>query len=362
MNSKKHPLDVGAFKKFISEQIKYLLILILVYPYFNILSREKIKLLKNLLSQIISKLHRRFFLMYTNENDIDTRILRKHQAIDKRRINFTMVQNEIIDEDNLTVYEKMVYIVLCRFASNKTDRCYPSYETIAKRAGCSRPKCIQVVKSLIEKGLISKEMRKGEHEFMTNYYYINDIPKTDTEESSQEELNQEELINVDDLEGGSKSHLLGGSKQDLLGDKHALLKQYLVNNTNINNNNSQLVSQNTNINIDSIENKENQKQKASQSKEDLEQSKIEIQEIIINAKVELFENTELQNNIIECIEIAYKDVATKETIKKLKLHHIDLAISKFKAMQETKEISNPKIYFLKTLISAINEFGIKSLF
>ena len=137
-----------------------------------------------------------------------------------------------------------------------------------------------------------------------------------------------------------------------------------LSNTDLNNKDNISPSVNRDIykSIDTVENKGSKEQKASQSKDSIEQSKIEIQTIVSNAQVELYESEELQSNIIECIEIAYKDSATKETIKKLKLHHIDLAISKFKAMSESKNISNPRIYFLKCLISAIEEFGIKSLF
>lgn len=94
-----------------------------------------------------------------------------NQVIDKRKLNFTIVENEIIDSKDFDIYEKMTYIVLCRMA--KDGQCFPSYNTIADKVGCGRKKVIECIKKLIESKLIQKESRKNEYDENTsNMYYI----------------------------------------------------------------------------------------------------------------------------------------------------------------------------------------------
>lgn len=70
-----------------------------------------------------------------------------------------VVPVEIMDVPDLDIYEQMVYIVLRSFASAREATAFPSYATIAKLGRMSRRKAIDAVKSLVEKGLLRKEMR-----------------------------------------------------------------------------------------------------------------------------------------------------------------------------------------------------------
>ncbi len=70
-----------------------------------------------------------------------------------------IVPNEILDQADLDIYEKMAYIVLRSYANSQTDTAFPSYKTIAQKGSMSRPKAIQAVAALIEKGLVVKEAR-----------------------------------------------------------------------------------------------------------------------------------------------------------------------------------------------------------
>jgi predicted transcriptional regulator len=87
--------------------------------------------------------------------------------------NYFKVENAIFERDDLNVYEKMVYILLCRF-SNNNNGAFPSYDTISKKCSISRSKAIKVIKSLIEKNLVEKEerIRQGTNENTSNIYYI----------------------------------------------------------------------------------------------------------------------------------------------------------------------------------------------
>ena len=55
------------------------------------------------------------------------------RVLDGRKFNFTIIENEIIDDiERFDKNDLLCYMVLCRFANNETGECYPSYKTIAK--------------------------------------------------------------------------------------------------------------------------------------------------------------------------------------------------------------------------------------
>jgi hypothetical protein len=70
-----------------------------------------------------------------------------------------VVPVEIMDVPDLDIYEQMVYIVLRSFANAREATAFPSYATIAKLGRMSRRKAIDAVNSLVEKGLLKKELR-----------------------------------------------------------------------------------------------------------------------------------------------------------------------------------------------------------
>ena len=93
----------------------------------------------------------------------------------RKKEPFVMVESRVLVSEELSIYEKMVYCVLCSFADNKTGICYPSYETIAARAGCSRRKAIACIETLAEKGLLRKEERATRNGGnRTNIYYLHE--------------------------------------------------------------------------------------------------------------------------------------------------------------------------------------------
>lgn len=91
---------------------------------------------------------------------------------DVRKKDWFFTENELIDREDLTIYEKMVYIVLARH-SNDGSCCFPSYKTIAMKAGCSDRKVMKTIEALEEKKLICKEKRKSsKNKQMSNMYFI----------------------------------------------------------------------------------------------------------------------------------------------------------------------------------------------
>jgi Helix-turn-helix domain len=70
-----------------------------------------------------------------------------------------VVPVEILEVEGLSIYEKMAYIVIRSHANAREASAWPSYSLIAKEASMSRRKAIDAVASLIEKGLLRKEIR-----------------------------------------------------------------------------------------------------------------------------------------------------------------------------------------------------------
>lgn len=78
---------------------------------------------------------------------------------------FIMVNYNAVMGGQLKAYEIAVYVVLCAFASSTKKTCFPSYATLAAKAGCSRCTVIRAVARLEELGYIVKQgqmSRKGD--------------------------------------------------------------------------------------------------------------------------------------------------------------------------------------------------------
>jgi predicted transcriptional regulator len=98
---------------------------------------------------------------------------------DGRVRNWFYLENDLLDRQDLNIYEKTVYIVIARYV-NSENKAFPSYETIAKKGSMAKVQAMRVVKSLIQKGLLKKEARKNkENEGSTSNLYtlLNPKPK-----------------------------------------------------------------------------------------------------------------------------------------------------------------------------------------
>jgi len=88
-------------------------------------------------------------------------------------VPFTMIDSSILLSEELNVYQKTIYCILCAYASNTDKSCYPSYSTIAKKAGCSRKKAIDTISELIKLRFIEKqEQTNSKGENISNIYHI----------------------------------------------------------------------------------------------------------------------------------------------------------------------------------------------
>jgi len=72
--------------------------------------------------------------------------------------NFTKVPNSLINSEILTIFEKMVWIAIKRYKMTH-ETCWPSHDTISKKAGCGVSSVKLAIKGLEEKGWIMVEKK-----------------------------------------------------------------------------------------------------------------------------------------------------------------------------------------------------------
>jgi DNA-binding Lrp family transcriptional regulator len=90
----------------------------------------------------------------------------------KMEVPYFQVPNEIFNVEELSIYEKMVYVYLARCGNQGSD-VFPSYQTIGDKCGMCRRKAIDCVDKLKELGLIRKENRKVNEKYnKSNLYWI----------------------------------------------------------------------------------------------------------------------------------------------------------------------------------------------
>lgn len=92
---------------------------------------------------------------------------------DARKKEWFWLENDLIDREDLSIYEKMIYIVLARY-SNEESSCFPSYKTISEKAGCSIRQVSNILNELENKELIIRENRnhEGKKEKNSNLYFL----------------------------------------------------------------------------------------------------------------------------------------------------------------------------------------------
>jgi len=77
---------------------------------------------------------------------------------DGRVRNWFYLENDLLDRQDLNIYEKMIYIVIARFV-DKEDKAFPSVPTIAKKGSMSERQVQAIINSLVKKKLLKKESR-----------------------------------------------------------------------------------------------------------------------------------------------------------------------------------------------------------
>ncbi|HCQ5720604.1 TPA: helix-turn-helix domain-containing protein [Clostridioides difficile] len=122
---------------------------------------------------------------------------------DARKKEWFWLENDLIDREDLSIYEKMIYIVLARY-SNEESSCFPSYKTISEKAGCSIRQVSNILNELENKELIIRENRnhEGKKEKNSNLYFLisskakvqNEVPNVRHEVPSKKTYNKKTYI------------------------------------------------------------------------------------------------------------------------------------------------------------------------
>ncbi len=90
--------------------------------------------------------------------------------------HFTMVENSVIEDEKLLPSEKLVYVVLSKFASQERS-CFPSLSTLSKLSGYSKSTVVRAINRLSSLGYLTKERRKDEVRGNISTFYTLTLPE-----------------------------------------------------------------------------------------------------------------------------------------------------------------------------------------
>ena len=126
----------------------------------------------------------------------------KEKFIDSKW-HFTIVENVVIEDERLLPSEKLVYIVLSKFASQERC-CFPSLSTISKLSGYSKSTVVRAINRLCRLGYLRKERRKDEVKGNISTFYTLTLPEDTSlpnaplpEEAPEESTPEEEELLFD---------------------------------------------------------------------------------------------------------------------------------------------------------------------
>ena len=93
-------------------------------------------------------------------------------VVDKGSYWFCFLDLSVMRDTALSVYDKAVYAALCSFVSggNPGAGCFPSLESVAERASCSRRQVIRCIEALEAKGYI--EVHRRAEKRKSSVYYL----------------------------------------------------------------------------------------------------------------------------------------------------------------------------------------------
>lgn len=101
----------------------------------------------------------------------------KMQVVDKNKMNFVPLEYDLMDTLYFdSIYQKMVFIQLKRFANWHTQEAYPSRALLAKLCYCSEAKIKTTIKELEQKKLIEVKERFEGGKQLSNLYVILEYP------------------------------------------------------------------------------------------------------------------------------------------------------------------------------------------
>lgn len=89
------------------------------------------------------------------------------RVVDKSGWNYTIIDNQIVETEDLDIYQKMLYISLKRFSNIQTGQAFPGVKKLAVMSGMSERKARHVIADLAEKNYIKVDHRKNQTSLYT---------------------------------------------------------------------------------------------------------------------------------------------------------------------------------------------------
>lgn len=75
----------------------------------------------------------------------------------RKKLPFTQVDDIVLENKKISGYAKMVFVILCKFANNDTQECFPSFQTLSDETGFSKNTVLKGMNELIEVGFVEKK-------------------------------------------------------------------------------------------------------------------------------------------------------------------------------------------------------------
>lgn len=99
---------------------------------------------------------------------------KSRQVLNFEDTRFARVTRSVLDDEKFLrkPTHKLVYAILCMYASNNSTKSYPSVKTIANKCGCSENTVRLSLKRLEECELIGITRRKSGKENISNEYEL----------------------------------------------------------------------------------------------------------------------------------------------------------------------------------------------
>lgn len=96
------------------------------------------------------------------------------KPLDFEDFRFVRVTRQVLDDETYLTkpVEKLVYAVLCMYASNRTMKSHPSVATLARKSCCSENTVRSALKRLEELGLVDVKQRKNGFKNYSNEYTL----------------------------------------------------------------------------------------------------------------------------------------------------------------------------------------------
>lgn len=131
-----------------------------------------------------------------------------HVSSGRRKRPYIMVDNELIRSPELTINEKVLYMLLDTYADRGRE-CFPGLKVLAKLLNVDTRTVQRILKSLVEKKMITKTARfntKGVQ--ISNLYELEDLPEEYTMEYVLEQKKsptaEKSELTIDDTMGSNQ--------------------------------------------------------------------------------------------------------------------------------------------------------------